>query len=147
MCHHDPAIAKNSLQGIASITREHIKSKILSGHLSRNPDMLDSCSRRLLGDVVFQNKVWDRLESSGMALLPLAAIDVNRFASVVNGLVDQLSVDNQKTRLQAGFQSLMQPEVLHKVASGGLEGRKNRIQFKKDFENFVHDIHSFLVLK
>lgn len=147
MGHHDSTVAKSSLQGIASITREHLKSNILNAHLSRNPAFLDKCSQRLLSDVIFQNKVWDRLETAGMALLPLAAIDVNRFAAVVKSLVDQLPVEDQKARLQSGFQSLMQPEVLHKVASGGLEGRRNRIQFKKDFENFVHDIHSFLILK
>ena len=147
MGHHDSSVAKNSLQGIASIMREHLKSNILSAHMSRKPDLLDNCSRRLLSDVVFQNKIWDRWESAGLALLPLAAVDVGRFAVVVKGLVDQLPVDNQKARLQAGFETLMKPDVLQKVASGGLEGRKNRIQFKKDFENFVHDIHSFLVLK
>jgi len=147
MCHHDAAVAKSSLQGIASITREHLKLQILSSHLARNPSFLDHCSSRLLRDVIFQNKVWDRLESAGMALLPLAAVDVNRFAAVVKDLVDQVPVEDQKARLQSGFQTLMQPEVLHKVASGGIEGRKNRIRFKKDFENFCHDIHSFLILK
>lgn len=147
MCHHDPTVAKSSLQGIASITREHLKSRILTTHLTRNPGFLDKCSSRLLLDVVFQNKVWDRLESAGVALLPLAAVDVNRFANVVTELVNKIPVDDQKARLQASFQSLMQPEVLHKVSSGGLEGRKNRIQFKKDFDNFCHNVHSFLILK
>lgn len=147
MAHHDPTVAKSSLQGIASITREHLKSKILSGHLSRNSDFVDHCSRRLLTDVIFQNKVWDRLEPAGSALLPLAAIDVNRFAAVVKSIVDQIPVEEQRARLQTAFQTLMQPEILHKVASGGLEGRRHRIQFKKGFEDFVHDIHSFLILK
>jgi hypothetical protein len=147
MCHHDPTVAKSSLQGIASITREHLKSHILAKHLAHNPDFLDECSTRLLRDVVFQNIVWDRLESAGMALLSLAAVDVNRFAAVVQKLVDQVPVDDQKGRLQYGFQSLMQPEVVNKFSSGGLEGRRNRIRFKKDFEDFCHDIHSFLILK
>ncbi|CAB9509093.1 Exportin-4 [Seminavis robusta] len=147
MCHHDASVAKSSLQGIASITREHIKSQILAKHLSQNPGFIDNITRRLLRDVVFQNRVWDRLESAGMALLPLAAVDVNRFAAVVNELVDQVPIDDQKARLQSGFQSLIQPEVIQKVSSAGLEGRKNRIRFKKDFENFCHDVHSFLILK
>lgn len=147
MCHHDPSVAKSSLQGIASITREHLKSQILAAHISRKPNLIDNCAGRLLRDVVFQNKIWDRLESAGLALLPLAAVDVNNFASVVKELVDQVPVDDQRTRLQAGFHSLLQPEVINKVASGGLEGRRNRIRFKKDFENFCHDIHSFLILK
>ena len=147
MCHHDAAVAKSSLQGIASITREHSKSHVLTPHLSRNPDLLDHCSRRLLTDVVFQNKVWDRLESAGMALLPLAAVDVNRFANVVSGLINQIPDDDQKVRLQNAFSALVQPEVLQKVGSGGLEGRKNRIQFKKDFDVFCHTVHSFLILK
>jgi hypothetical protein len=147
MGHHDPIVAKSSLQGIASITREQIQNQSLNAHLSRKPDFFDQCSSRLLRDVIFQNRVWDRIESAGLALLPLAAVNVNRFAAVVGDLTNQIPVAEQRVRLQSGFQSLLQPEVIHKVASGGLEGRKNRIRFKKDFENFVHDIHSFLILK
>lgn len=147
MSHHDATVAKSSLQGIASITREHLKAQVLAPHLSRNAELLDKCSARLLRDVVFQNKVWDRLESTGMALLPLAAVNVNRFASVVQQLVDQVPVEDQRTRLRSCFQSLLQPEVINKVGSGGLEGRKNRIRFKKDFDNFVQQTHAFLVLK
>ena len=49
--------------------------------------------------------------------------------------------------LATAFQGLVRQEVLSKAASRGYEGRQNRIKFKKDFEVFCQNIHSFLVLK
>lgn len=146
MSHMDSFVSKSSLRGITGITREHLKTNCLAQHLSQHPDIFDKCSRRLLQEVVFQQIVWDRLEPAGMALLPLAAVDITRFVAVVNGLTQQISPEHQ-ARLQAAFQTLIQPEVLAKVASGGYEGRMNRVRFKKEFDVFVKDIHSFLVLK
>lgn len=147
MSHHDPNVAKNSLNGIAALAKEHIQTKALSNYLSRNPDLFDIISKRLLTEVVFQNVVLDRLEASGYALLPLAAVDLNRFAAVVQDLSNQVPDDQQRVRLQAAFQKLIKPEALAKVAEGGYEGRLNRVHFKKDFEEFVHEVHSFLVLR
>jgi hypothetical protein len=139
------------LHGIASIAKEHLEAQVLHGHLLHHPDIFDRIIRRLLTEVVFQNVVVDRVEAAGMALLPLAAVvDVNRFASIVQDLSAQVPHEQQRLRLQAAFQKLMQPETLSKVAAvaeGGYEGRRNRARFKKDFEEFVNDVHSFLVLK
>lgn len=144
MSHVDSFVSKSSLQGIAGIAKEHLQTRALSGHLTAHPDIFDVCSRRLLQEVIFQTVVWDRLEASGMALLPLAAVDVNRFAVVVNGLAQQVSGD-QQVKLHAAFQTLIQPQVLSKVTSGGYEGRMNRVKFKKNFELFVKDLHSNLI--
>ena len=157
MSHHDVMVGKSSLQGIAGIVREHLKSNALSTHLSNHPAVLDTCCRRLLLEVIFQQHViWDRLETAGMALLPLAAMDLSRFGGVVQQLTQQVSMvdyyhhqqqQQQQQRLVAAFERLLQPDIVSKVTNGGYEGRQNRIQFKKDFETFCHEIHSFLVLQ
>lgn len=146
MSHVDIFVSKSSLQGIAGIAKEHLQTQVLSAHLASHPDILDRCVGRLLQEVVFQNIVWDRLEASGMALLPLAAVDINRFVAVVNGLARKIP-EQQQPRLHMAFENLVQPEVLSKVSSGGYNGRMNRIKFKKNFEMFVKDIHSFVVIK
>lgn len=146
MSHIDNYVSKSSLQGIAAIVREHVKSNTLASHLASHPDIFDKCSRRLLHEVVFQSIIWDRLEPAGLTLLPLAAADINRFVNVVNALTLQVPKEHQ-LRLQAAFQNLIQPDVLTKVSSGGYEGRMNRMRFKKDFEVFVKEVHSFLLLK
>jgi hypothetical protein len=146
MSHADAFVSKSSLQGIAGIAKEHLQTQALSAHLALHPDIFDRCVGRLLQDVVFQSIVWDRMEASGMALLPLAAVDINRFVAVVNGLAQKLPSQHH-ARLLVAFENLVQPEVLSKVSSGGYNGRMNRIKFKKTFEMFVKDIHSFLVIK
>jgi len=145
MSHLDTTIAKSSLQGISCIAKEQLQAQVLNTHLANHPNILDKCSHRLLHEVVFQSAVWDRLEASGMALLPLAAVDVNRFVAVVSGLAKQLPTE-QQPRLLKTFEILIQPEVLGKITTGGYEGRMNRLKFKKNFELFVKEIHSFLVL-
>lgn len=146
MSHVDPFVSKSSLQGIAGLAREHLRTQALRQHLSSHPEILDKCAGRLLKEVVFQSIVWDRLEPCGMALLPLAAVDINRFVAVVQGLAQQVAPEHQP-RLQAAFETLIQPEMIAKISSGGYEGRMNRIRFKKAFEDFAKDIHSFLVIK
>lgn len=146
MSHVDSFVCKSSLQGIAGIAKEHTQTQVLNGHLAVHPDIFDKCARRLLQEVVFQSIVWDRLEASGMALLPLASVEVNRFVSVVHDLSQQVPVE-QQPRLRSAFAKLIQPEVLGMVSKGGYEGRMNRIKFKKSFELFVKEIHSFLVIK
>lgn len=147
MSHHDAAVSKCSLHGIASIAMEQLRTQILAPHLQQHPDVLDKCARRLLIEVVFQSVVVDRVEASGLALLPLVAVDVNRFAATVQQIGLQIPDERQRNRLQAAFERLIQPEALAKVSAGGYEGRMNRVQFKKEFEVFVNEIHSFLVLK
>jgi len=148
MSHHDVKVAKCSLQGIASIAKEQLQSQILAPHLTQHdPDIFDKASRRLLTEVVFQNVVVDRVEASAYALLPLAAVDVNRFAKVVHDLTLQVPDEQQRLRLQAAFEKLIQPEALSKAGEGGYEGRRIRVQFKNNFEEFVSEVHSFLVLK
>ncbi len=146
MSYHDTSVAKCSLQGLAGIMKEHIHHRVLDAHLTTNPELFDKCSRRLLTEVVFQNCVWDRIEATGSALLPLAAADLNRFATVVQMICQQIRAEHQ-VRLSRAFEQLLQPDVLGKVISSGYEGRQNRVRFKKDFEMFCQEVHSFLVLK
>lgn len=146
MSHVDSFVSKSSLQGIGAIVREHIKSGALAIHLASHSDIFDKCSGRLLHDVVFQSIIWDRLEPAGLALLPLIAVDVHRFVAIVTELTSQAPLEHQ-VRLHVAFESLIQPAVLTKVSSGGYEGRMNRMRFKKDFEVFVKEVHSFLLLK
>lgn len=146
MCHHDTKVSQCSLYGLASIAQEHLSSQVLKPHLERFPDLFDQCTRRLLADVVFQPSVVDRVEAAGIALLPLAAVDLNRFAQVVQDLTNQISDEAHRVRLQGAFQTLIQPESLSTAAlSRGHEGRLHRVQFKNRFERFVNDVHSFLV--
>jgi hypothetical protein len=150
MSHLDESIAKSSLLGLAGIARAHLEYKVLDAHIatSRNRDeaLIEKCTRRLLMEVIFQNIIWDRIEPSGMALLPLAAIDIARFASVVQGIANQIPVENRQ-RLISAFEGLLKPEMIAQVISSGYDGRKHRILFKRDFESFCHEIHSFLIMK
>jgi len=151
MTYHDASIAKSSLQGISGIAKAHLNNRVLDIHIASTPPnhegLIDKCTRRLLTDVIFQNVIWDRLEPAGMALLPLAAIDMNKFGHVVQGISQQIPVEHQQ-RLVSNFQSLMRADLVQKVTTAkGHEGRKNRILFKKDFELFCHEIHSFLLKK
>ena len=145
MSHVDSSVSKSSLEGIAALAREQIESQALNTHLSHNPAIFDNCCLRLLKEVIFQGIVWDRLEAAGMALLPCAAVDINRFANVVHSLSHHLDIEKQQ-RLQAAFQRLMQPDVVSKVANGNYGGRNNRLRFKKDFEVFVKEIHSAVLV-
>jgi hypothetical protein len=148
MSHHDTSVAKSSLQGISGLMREHLQTKVLDVHLSspQGQGLLEKASRRLLLEVVFQTIIWDRLEAAGMALLVLSTVDLPKFAGVVQVITRQVPTEHQQ-RLSAAFEGLLQHDILSKVASRGYEGRQNRIRFKKDFETFCHNIHSFLLLK
>jgi hypothetical protein len=142
MSHLDASIARASLHGLASITRTHLKTGVI-----QQPGIFDRCTRRLLSEVVFQTLVFDRVEAAGMALLPLAAVDLNRFAAVVQELASNILDQQHRARLEAAFAKLLQPEAVAKVAAEGYEGRVNRVKFRGDFEDFVNEIHSFLVLQ
>ena len=148
MSHHDSNVAKSSLQGISGLMRQQLQTKVLDVHLNtpQGQGLFEKASQRLLLEVVFQTIIWDRLEAAGMALLVLSAADLPKFAAVVQVITSQVPEEHQQ-RLAAAFERLLQQEVLSKVASRGYEGRQNRIKFRKDFEAFCHDIHSFLVLK
>jgi len=145
MSHTDSFVSKSSLQGISSLAREHIESSSFNNHLSHDGSLFDDCALRLLKEVVFETIIWDRLEPSATALLPLAAIDLNKFAGVVNTITQHLDAQKQKI-MQSAFQRLMQPDVMSKVANGNYGGRMNRMRFKRDFEIFVKDIHSAVLI-
>lgn len=147
MSHSDPLVSKSSLQGLAGLFKEHLKTHALAAHLSVKPDIVDNCTSRLIQEVIFQPIIWDRLEPAGMALLPLAAIDVQKFVGLVNAISQQLGPDDKQKRLHSAFEKLIKPDVLAKVAMDGREGRVVRVQFKKDFDVFVLDVQSFLVMK
>lgn len=146
MSYHDPSVAKSSFYGISGILKEQLTNKVLDRHLSsqQGPALLEKCARRLLLEVVFQNIIWDRLEAASTTLMTLAALDLNRLAAVVQTI--PMPVENQQ-RLSHSFHVLLKPEVLAKAASPGYEGRQNRIRFRKDFEDFCNDIHSFLLMR
>ncbi len=161
MSHHDAFVSKSCLQGIGSLVREHLKSGrvLLGAHVAQRPDLFDTWNRRLLQDVVLQPIVWDRLEPAGMALLPLASVDLDHFAAILQELallafaqqhplrpLGATDTQQRSQRIQGAMQRLLQPDVVAKVGHGGYEGRMNRIRFKKDFELFVQEIHSFLFL-
>jgi hypothetical protein len=147
MKHNDTNVAKNSLDGISSIAKEHLKTNILQPHLTQHPDLLDKCSKRLLSEVVFQNVVMDRVDAAGLAMLHLVAIDLNRFANVMQELLGQTIDDQQRNRLLAAFQKLIPKEGLTKAGDRGYEGRMVRTRFKASFAEFVAEVHAFLVLK
>merc|ERR1712224_675915 len=146
MTHHDSSIAKSSLQGITGIAREHLRSRVLDTHTAATPQnnegLIDKCVRRLLTEVVFQILIWDRIECAGMALLPLAAIDINRFGAVIHRISQQINPDHRQ-RFMSSFDRLIKADtIVRMTTTKGHEGRKNRILFKKDFECFCHEIHS-----
>ena len=149
MSHSDPLVSKSSLLGLASLAKEQLKTGALATHLATKADIFDNCTFRLIKEVVFQPIIWDRLEPAGTALLPLAAIDVQKFISVVNAISQQLQLgsDGKQRRLHSAFEKLIKPDMLAKVGAEGREGRIVRVQFKKDFDDFVRDVQSFLVMK
>jgi len=147
MSHSDPLVSKSSLQGLASLAREHLNTRALASHLSAKGDIFDICTGRLIQEVVFQPIIWDRLEPAGMALLPLAAIDVQKFIGLVNAISQQLGSDDKQRRLHAAFEKLIKPDMLARVAAEGREGRVVRVQFKNDFNVFVRDVQSLLIMK
>lgn len=147
MSHADPLVSKSSLQGLASLAREHLKTHALATHLTTKSDIFDNCTSRLIQEVVFQSIIWDRLEAAGMALLPLAAIDVQKFIVLVNSISQQLGSEDKQQRLHASFEKLIKPDMLARVAADGREGRIVRVQFKNDFNVFVRDVQSFLIMK
>lgn len=147
MSHLDPLVSKSSLQGLASLAREHLRTQALSLHLSTKADIVDNCSYRLMKEVIFQPIIWDRLEPAGMAFLPLAAIDFQKFIGLVNIISQQLGCDEKQRRLYAAFEELIKPDMLSNVAAEGREGRFVRLQFKNAFNVFVRDVHSFLIMR
>lgn len=165
MKHHDSSIAKYSLSGMAALFKEHLQTNCLQHHLqltqtqqpsSQNSEttILDQCTKQMLHDVIFQNLIWDRLEATGAALLPLVAINTERFSTIVQmDFIQPMkhsedpSQHHQGIRLHQAFETLLQPDAISKVTREGYEGRANRIRFKKDFEKFCQDVHSFLILK
>ncbi|KAL7554094.1 hypothetical protein ACHAWF_017981 [Thalassiosira exigua] len=147
MSQSDPLVSKSSLQGLASLGKEHLKTGALATHLSAKSDKLENCTFRLIQEVVFQPIIFDCLEPAGMALLPLAAIDVPKFINLVNHISQQLGSNGKQQRLHTAFEKLINPQMLAQAAAEGREGRIVRIQFKKDFEVFVRDVHSFLIMR
>jgi hypothetical protein len=145
--HHDANVAKVSLQGLSSISREHLRNGVLQVHLSTKVDLLDVCICRLITEVVVHPLVVDRLEACGMAMLPLAAANINRLQAVIQSICQQVSNEHQRYRLEQAFTKLLQMEYLEKAGQSGFEGRNNRNQFKGSFKEFVNDIHSFLILR
>lgn len=152
MSQSDPLVSKSSLVGLASLAREHLRTHALDAHLSARPDIFENCTARLMQEVIFQPLIWDRLEPAGMALLPLmAVVGAPRFGGMVNGISQRMlgADEERRRRLHDAFERLVRPGHALQYASvlDGREGRVVRIQFKKDFDVFVRDVQSFLIVK
>jgi len=145
MSHSDSLVSKSSLHGLAGLAQEHLKTHSLSNHLSAKPNIIENCTRRLLLEVIFQPIIWDRVEPAGMALLPLAAIDVHKFVEVINAVSQQYG--QKQKRLHCAFEELIKPDILANVSKEGREGRVVRVQFKNDFDAFVRNVQAFLVMR
>lgn len=162
MSHTSVDIARNSLKGLAALARVHLEdSRLLAGHLmvgvvdgsgggGGNPNLFGDALRRLLTEVVFShdNIIWDRLEVTALALLPLAAVTIDQgvFGGIVEGIAMQVEEGVKREGLKMAFGRLMQADVVGKVKNGGCGGRMNRVRFRKDFEVFVKDIHSTVLV-
>ncbi|GKY91424.1 hypothetical protein MPSEU_000114700 [Mayamaea pseudoterrestris] len=148
MKYQDAHVAKCSLHSLASIPRECLKNpQLIAPHLAQHPDIFSNCTKRLLTEVVFQNVVVDRIEPAGLAFLFLVAVDVNGFGTLMQGLVNQVADEQQRIRLQSAFCKLVQPDMVKRAGEGGYEGRMVRSRFKTLFEEFVNEVHSFLLLR
>ena len=145
MSHSDNIIAKCSLQGLASLIKEHTKTNALSSQLSVKGDILQECTQRVIQEVVFQPIIWDRLEPVAAALLPLlVSIELSNIATLINTISLQ---SGSQDRLNVAFEKLIKPELLSKTALNGKEGRMIRTRFKTEFDAFVKDVQSFLVTR
>lgn len=123
----------------------HLRTNNLQGHLATHADLFSPCIRELL-KVVFQQQqvVLDRIESAAHAILLLAAVDISRFAQIVNELATSASPEQQH-RLQAAFSNLFPQEMVANASKEGYDGRICRENFKQNFESFVNDVRSFMV--
>ena len=145
MCHSDPLIGKSSLEGLASLMKQHAKTNALANQLSVKDDIVEDCTMRLIQEVVFQPIIWDRVEPAAMALLPLlASIELEKIATLVNAISLQSS---SRDRLNAAFEKLIKPELVSRTALNGREGRMIRMKFKTEFDAFVKDVQSFLITR
>ena len=149
--HHERAVAEICLEGIEDLFTEHLKSGVLRSHLvqgqQNGKEVLEHCTQRILKDVVYQQLVMDRLEATSNAILPLAAIDVSRFVAAANRVTQSGVNPEQLHRLHAAYQKLLQHDVISQAIAEGYEGRYNQKRFKEDFEEFVNDVHSFLMFR
>ena len=72
--------------------------------------------------------------------------DVQKFIGVMNAISQQVGSDMQR-HFYTALEKLIKPDMLAKVAAEGREGRVVRVQFKNDFDVFVRDVQSFLIVK
>ena len=146
MSHHDVNVAKAALYGLASISREHLKSQALQPILTQQaPDLLDHCLNRLFTEVIFRSAVMDRQEACGMALLPLAAANLPRLSNIMTQICD--STYQKDDRLKQALGELLTHEKLSNAGLAGYEGRRQRVLFKDAFADFVTKVQLFLVLR
>jgi hypothetical protein len=148
--HQDISVAKLCLEGIGNLTKGHLRSGALTCHLSQRSDLLDGCTREIFQKVVFQPLVYDRLEATSHALLPLAAVQENRFSAVIHDLlVESSTIKNpeQHRCLGLALEKLFAQEIIANVLEEGYEGRINRRRFKESLEEFVKTVHSLVVFR
>jgi hypothetical protein len=139
-------VAKDCLDALTALAMQHLRSNSLQNHLSSHPDLFIPCIRELL-KVIFQQDqvVLDRIESAAAAILVLAAVDIPRFATIVNELAASASPEQQQ-RLHTAFTNLFKEEVVANASKEGYEGRICRENFKEEFEGFVNNVRSFMVV-
>jgi hypothetical protein len=149
--HQDRSVAQQCLEGLGNLTKEHLRSGALTCHLSQRRDLLDECTKQIFQKVVFQPLlIWDRLEATSQALLPLAAVHVNRFIAVIHELlVESSAIKNpaQHPCLGLALEKLLAQEVIANVLEEGYEGRINSRRFKEGLEGFVKTVHPLVVFR
>ena len=149
--HHEKKVAETCLGSIENIFMQHLKSGAMNDHTAQGrqngKDFLENCTQRIFKDLVYSQLVWDRLEAVSNALLVIAAIDLPRFVAAANTVTQSRINQEQQQRLQIAQQKLFQHDMLSKVLEEGYEGRHNRRSFKESFEEFVNDVHSFLMVR
>ena len=150
MANVDVIVGKNCLRAIEALAKEQVTNGSLTAVLGQRPDTFKVCVAKLLTEVIFVHSVvFDRIDSAGGCLMVLIASDLNHFTTYVRGLIGSMGggehSQSQQQQLMLAFESLVNLETIQSGLSGrGLAGRNARSLFKKNFELFVKNVHSFM---
>ena len=113
-----------------TIIWDNAGSQYMDAQLAAAPHLLQEYCRRLVGDVILSDGVWDRLEAAGICLLLLVVADLQRFVACVGARVwgVQISAEGQ-ARVGAVLQDLMEPELMAQAFRSGFSERGARVRF------------------
>jgi len=144
--HSDPAVCRSCLRGIESIAKEHLKTKSLQNVLMSKPDLFNAPLSKIIGEVVFTRRVFDRVEACGGAIGALIAVDLNFFVSVCEAAVNEFCGGNHSlaNQIRKAFEVLADRDVLAKIVANGFVGRQARMKFNAMFDSFVKETSKFL---